>query len=90
MDWVESGRAWGARATDWVYLLEPYARSANDALFDRTGRPGVAEQMLKDAGLEFADRGTVQVISELPDLDLTVRALAAAGPSRPAIHPCRI
>jgi SAM-dependent methyltransferase len=220
MDWVESGRAWGARAADWAYLLEPYARPANNALFDRagvgpgtelldiacgsgyaasvaagrgatvsgldasealiaiarartpagdfrvgdmfalpfdddrfdvamsfngiwkgcesalveacrvvrpgglvgftfwgapkrlglmpyfatvvesspadhvsatfnqgdTGRPGVAEQMLKDAGLEFADRGRVQVISELPDLDLTVRALAAAGPSWPAIQ----
>jgi len=220
MDWVESGQAWGTRATDWAYLLEPYARTANDALFDRTGvgpgtevldiacgsgyaasvaagrgakvsgldasealiaiarartpagdfrvgdmfalpfdddrfdvatsfngiwkgceralieagrvvrpgglvgftfwgapkrlglmpyfatvvelspadhvsatinqgdtgRPGVAEQMLKDAGLEFADRGAVQVISELPDLDLTVRALAAAGPSWPAIQ----
>ena len=220
MGWVESGRAWGERATDWAYLAEPYARSANDALFDRTGvgpgtefldiacgsgyaasvaarrgakvsgldasdallaiarartpagdfrvgdmfalpfdddsfdvatsfngiwkgcegalvearrvvrpgglvgftfwgapkriglmpyfatvvelspadhasatlnegdtgRPGVAEQMLDDAGLEFADRGRVQVISELPDLDLTVRALAAAGPSWPAIQ----
>ena len=220
MDWVESGRAWGTRATDWAYLLEPYARTANDALFDRTGvgpgtevldiacgsgyaasvaagrgakvsgldasealiaiarartpagdfrvgdmfalpfdddrfdvatsfngiwkgceralieagrvvrpgglvgftfwgspkrlglmpyfatvvelspadhvsatinqgdtgRPGVAEQMLKDAGLEFAGRGTVQVTTELPDLDLTVRALAASGPSWPAIQ----
>jgi len=37
MGWVESGRAWGARAADWAYLIEPYARSANDALFDRTG-----------------------------------------------------
>ena len=220
MGWVESGRAWGARATDWAYLAEPYARVANDALFDRTGvgpgtelldiacgsgyaasvaarrgakvsgldasdallaiarartpagdfrvgdmfalpfdddsfdvatsfngiwkgcegalvearrvvrpgglvgftfwgapkrlglmpyfatvielspadhvdatmdqgdtgRPGVAEQMLKDAGLEFADRGTAQVVTELPDLDLTVRALAASGPSWPAIQ----
>ena len=220
MDWAEAGRAWGARATDWAYLVEPYARTANDALFDRTGvgpgtelldiacgsgyaasvaagrgakvsgldaseallaiarartpagdfragdmfalpfdddrfdvatsfngiwkgcesalteasrvvrpggmvgftfwgapkrlglmpyfatvvelspadhvsatinqgdtgRPGVAEQMLKDAGLEFAGRGTVQVIIELPDLDLTVRALAASGPSWPAIQ----
>jgi hypothetical protein len=51
-----------------------------------TGRPGVAEQMLNDAGLEFADRGTAQVITELPDLDLTVRALAAVGPSWPAIQ----
>jgi hypothetical protein len=51
-----------------------------------TGRPGVAEQMLNDAGLEFADRGTAQVINELPDLDLAVRALAAAGPTWPAIQ----
>ena len=45
-----------------------------------TGRPGVAEQMLADAGLEFVDRGTAQVINEFPDLDLAARALAAAGP----------
>jgi len=220
MSWVESGRAWGERAVDWAYLVEPHARGAYDALFDRTGvgpgtglldiacgsgyaasvaarggakvsgldasqaliaiarartpagdfrvgdmfalpfdddsfdvatsfngiwkgcesalveacrvvrpgglvgftfwgapkriglmpylatvvelspadhasatlnegdtgRPGVAEQMLDDAGLEFADRGTAQVITELPDLDLTVRALAAVGPSWPAIQ----
>jgi len=220
VDWNKAGQAWGERATDWAYLIEPYARAVNDALFDRmgvrpgtelldiacgsgyaasvaarrgakvsgldaseplltiarartpegdfrvgdmfalpfedgsfdvatsfngiwkgceralieaarvvrpgglvgftfwgapkrlglmpyfatvvelspadhvsatinqgdTGRPGVAEQMLKDAGLDFAERGTVQVVGELPDLDLTVRALAAAGPSWPAIE----
>jgi SAM-dependent methyltransferase len=220
MGWVESGLAWGARATDWAYLIEPYVRNANDALFDQTGvgprtrlldiacgsgyaasvaahrgatvsgldasealiaiarartpagdfrvgdmfalpfdddsfdvatsfngiwkgcegaliearrvvrpgglvgltfwgspkrlglmpyfatllelsppdhasatinqgdtgRPGVAEQMLNDAGLEFADRGKVQVVNELPDLDLTIRALAAGGPAWPAIQ----
>jgi hypothetical protein len=42
--------------------------------------------MPADAGLEFAGRGTVQVINEFPDLDLAVRALAAAGPSWPALH----
>jgi hypothetical protein len=36
MNWVESGQAWGERAADWAYLMEPYARRANDALFDRT------------------------------------------------------
>jgi len=220
MDWIESGRAWGERAADWAYLIEPYARPANDALYDRagvgpgtrlldiacgsgyaasvaagrgavvaaldasealiaiararipdadlrvgdmfdlpfgdgqfdvatsfngiwkgnedalrearrvvrpgglvgftfwgapkrlglmsyfatlvelsppshaeatlnqgnTGRPGVAEQMLADAGLEFVDRGTAQVVNEWPDVDLAVRALAAAGPSWPALQ----
>jgi SAM-dependent methyltransferase len=51
-----------------------------------TGRPGVAEQMLADVGLEFAGRGTAQAINELPDLDLTVRALCAAGPAWPALQ----
>jgi SAM-dependent methyltransferase len=220
MEWIDSGRAWGERATDWAYLAEPYARRANDALFDHaqvdlgtrlldiacgsgyaarvaadrgaevsgldasqaliaiarartpsadfrvgdmfalpfdddsfdvatsfngiwkgceraldearrvvrpgglvgftfwgapkrmgllpyfatlaelsppehieatarqgdTGRLGVAEQMLAEAGLAFTDRGTAQVINELPDLDLAVRALAAAGPSWPALR----
>ncbi|MGI9577731.1 MAG: class I SAM-dependent methyltransferase [Microthrixaceae bacterium] len=35
--WVEAGRGWGARAAEWAYLFEPYARPANDLLFDRLG-----------------------------------------------------
>jgi len=35
MTWTQSGRAWGERAADWAYLVEPYARRVNDALFDR-------------------------------------------------------
>lgn len=44
-----------------------------------TGRPGVAEQMLAGAGLDFVGRGTAEVIYELPDLDLTVRARRMPG-----------
>jgi SAM-dependent methyltransferase len=36
-DWQEAGRAWGARATDWAYLFEPYARPANQVVFDHLG-----------------------------------------------------
>ena len=36
-DWREAGRGWGAQATDWAYLFEPYARPANDLLLDRLG-----------------------------------------------------
>jgi SAM-dependent methyltransferase len=220
VDWEEAGRAWGARPTDWAYLFEPYARPANELIFDQlgtgegtrlldiacgsgfaahlaarrggvvtgidasgaliqiarartpggdfrvadmsalpfpgacfdmatsfngiwkgcqaalqeaarvlvpggrlgltfwgrpghvglmpyflkaielsppshgeatirqgdTGRPGVLEQMLASAGFAPRERGTATVINEWPDASLALRALAAAGPSAPAIQ----
>ena len=220
MDWQEAGRAWGARAADWAYLFEPYARPANEVVFSRlgvgdgtrlldiacgsglatqtaarrgavvtgidasgelvrvarartpegrfrvgdmfalpfpddcfdvatsfngiwkgceaalreaarvlvpagrlgltfwgppehvgllpyflkvielsppshgqatigqgdTGRPGVVEEMLVSAGFTPREHGTVTVVNEWPDTGLAVRALAAAGPSVPAIQ----
>jgi ubiquinone/menaquinone biosynthesis C-methylase UbiE len=69
-------------------LLELSPPSHVDATLNQgdTGRPGVAEQMLAEAGLEFVDRGTAQVVNEWPDLDLAVRAAASAGPSWPALQ----
>ena len=49
-----------------------------------TGRPGVAETLLENAGFEVSKRGTVDVTSEWPDVDIAVRACAAIGPSWPA------
>jgi SAM-dependent methyltransferase len=49
-----------------------------------TGRPGVAETLLENAGFEVSKRGTVDVTSEWPDVDMAVRACAAIGPSWPA------
>ena len=37
MGWVESGQAWGERAADWAYLVEPYAR-VGDTSLPLTGR----------------------------------------------------
>jgi SAM-dependent methyltransferase len=51
-----------------------------------TGRPGVIEEMLVSAGFTPRKRGTVTVVNEWPDADLAIRALAAAGPSAPAIQ----
>ena len=42
--------------------------------------------MLVSAGFTPRERGTVTVINEWPDATLAVRALAAAGPSVPAIQ----
>jgi SAM-dependent methyltransferase len=50
-----------------------------------TGRAGVVEEMLASAGFRSCRRGTVTVVNEWPDVDVAVRALAAAGPSVPAI-----
>ena len=50
------------------------------------GVAGGVLSVLAAVGLEFVGRGTAEVIYELPDLDLTVRALAAAGPSWPALQ----
>ena len=42
MTWEQAGAAWGTRATDWAYGMEPYARPANDRLFDELSvQPGV-------------------------------------------------
>jgi len=37
MGWEQAGRGWGAKALEWAYLVEPYARPANDLVFDRLG-----------------------------------------------------
>lgn len=49
-----------------------------------TGKPGVAESLLENAGFEVVERGTVDVTSEWPDVDIAVRACSALGPSWPA------
>jgi SAM-dependent methyltransferase len=50
-----------------------------------TGRPGVVEAMLAATGFDLTDRGVLTVVNEWPDVETAVRALAAAGPSVPAI-----
>jgi SAM-dependent methyltransferase len=47
---------------------------------------GVIAEMLRATNFELLDQGTVEVINEWPDVDTAVRALAAAGPSVPAIE----
>lgn len=46
----------------------------------------VIADMLRATDFELLDQGNVEVINEWPDVDTAVRALAAAGPSVPAIE----
>jgi len=50
------------------------------------GRPGVAEQLMTDAGLRPGTRTMVRLCWEFPDVEWTARALAATGPAFLAIQ----
>ena len=42
VDWERAGQGWGARATEWAYLAEPYALPAYELVFDRLAvNPGI-------------------------------------------------
>lgn len=54
--WIASGRAWGSQAAEWAYLWEPYARSANDVLFDELGVKAGVRHLDIACGSGFAAR----------------------------------
>lgn len=49
-------------------------------------RPGVAEQMLADAGLDVVEAGSRVSVIEWPDPDVAWRAVASVGPAVPALR----
>jgi SAM-dependent methyltransferase len=69
-----------------VVELSPPDHSAASLEQGDTGRPGVVEDMFAATGLELVERGAVDVVNEWPDVATAVRAMAAAGPSVPAIQ----
>lgn len=50
------------------------------------GRPGVAETMLREAGLDVVERGSRVSVIEWPDGELAWRALSSVGPAVPALR----
>ena len=50
------------------------------------GRPGVAEQLMTEAGLAPGTRTSLRLYWEFPDIDLAARALASTGPAYLAIQ----
>jgi hypothetical protein len=53
---------------------------------EQGGTSAVMAGLLESSGFALTEQGTVDVTNEWPDLDTAVRALAAAGPSVPAIE----
>jgi SAM-dependent methyltransferase len=67
-----------------VIELSPSSHGA--ATTDQGDTQNVIEDMLSVGGFRALERGTVRVVNEWPDTSTAVRALAAAGPSVPAIE----
>jgi SAM-dependent methyltransferase len=69
-----------------IFELSPPSHAEASMEQGGTGRPGVIEDMLAGTGFDVMERGSVDVVSEWPDVATAVRALAASGPSVPAIE----
>jgi ubiquinone/menaquinone biosynthesis C-methylase UbiE len=69
-----------------IKALELSPASHVAASMEQGDTQNVIEGMLRTTGFSDIERGTVDVISESPDLATAVRAMAAAGPSVPAIE----
>jgi SAM-dependent methyltransferase len=53
---------------------------------NRIAKPGVAEEMLREAGFEVIERGSRVAVLEWPDEDIAWRSLASCGPMVPALE----
>ena len=83
MGWEEAGRGWGARATDWAYLAEPYALPANELLFDRLA-VGPGTRLLDIAcGSGFAASVAARRGALLSGLDASKQLIEIAGARTP-------
>ena len=67
-------------------VIELSPSSHGTASMEQGDTQNVIEDMLRATGFGALERGTVNVVNEWPDVPTAVRALAAAGPSVPAIE----
>ncbi len=67
-------------------VIELSPESHGTASVEQGDTQNVIGDMLEATGFVEVERGTVDVVNEWPDVSTAVRALAAAGPSVPAIE----
>jgi SAM-dependent methyltransferase len=83
MDWQEAGRAWGARPADWAYLFEPYARPANEAVFDQLGVGGGTRLLDIACGSGFAAQAAARRGAAVTGIDASDALIAIARARTP-------
>ena len=69
VNWEAAGRGWGARAVERAYLFEPYARPANELLFDRLGIEDGARLLDIACGSGFAAHLAAERQAKVSGLD---------------------
>ncbi len=84
MSWEVAGQGWGQRALEWAYLVEPYARPANEVLFERL-HVGAGVRLLDIAcGSGFAVHLAAERGAAVAGLDASEPLLAIARARTPA------
>jgi SAM-dependent methyltransferase len=83
VDWKEAGRGWGARATEWAYLVEPYALPANQVLFDRLGVTAGVRLLDIACGSGFAASVAARRGARVSGIDASAELVAIAAARSP-------
>ncbi len=82
--WVEAGRGWGTRSVEWAYLFEPYARPANELLFDRLGVGDGLRLIDIACGSGFAAHLAAERSAQVSGLDAAEALVAIARARTPS------
>jgi SAM-dependent methyltransferase len=82
-DWKEAGLGWGARATEWAYLWEPYALPANEVIFDRLGVNAGSRLLDIACGSGFAASIAARRGAEVSGIDASEQLAAIAAARTP-------
>ncbi len=83
MGWESAGEAWGARATEWAYLFEPYSRPANQKVFDECGLAAGMSLLDIGCGSGFAVRLAADRGALVAGLDASAALLEIARARTP-------
>ena len=84
VNWEEAGRGWGARAVEWAYLFEPYARPANELLFDHLGLGDGARLLDIACGSGFAAHLAAERKAQVSGLDAAESLVTIARTRNPS------
>ncbi|HUA96383.1 MAG TPA: class I SAM-dependent methyltransferase [Acidimicrobiales bacterium] len=82
-NWREAGRGWGARATEWAFLFEPYALPANELLFDELAVTAGTRLLDVACGSGFAAAVAARRGAIVSGIDASEQLVAIAGARTP-------